>query len=376
MALEIRELHFRNFRNYKNLKLDDLGDLVILVGPNGSGKTNILEGVDLLTSASSFRHPMIEQMICDGADCAALKLRGEGEGRVLESELELQKGKKKYSLNGKQKSTADMKGMLPSVTFVPDDLNLAKKSSSIKRETIDDLGCQLTRNYYVVRRDYVKALRYKNKLLKEEAAGLLLDSIDETLTTCATQLCYYRYELFRRMIPLVADNYRKISSSQEEFNATYTPSWVYLGHDDKEGEISFKNKEGVSREFIRMALEQSLVRWRTEEIKRVKALVGPHNDKIGFFLNDRAAADFASQGQQRSIVLAWKMAEVDVIRQSLGTYPVLLLDDVMSELDADRRSLLIELVKQDVQTFITATDLSYFPADIVDKARVIRLPIT
>ena len=376
MALEIRELRFRNFRNYVNLELDGLGELVILVGPNGSGKTNILEGIDLLTSASSFRHPMIEQMIFDGADCAVLRLRGEGDGRVLESELELQKGKKKYSLNGKQKSTADMKGVLPSVTFVPDDLNLAKKSSSIKREMIDDLGCQLTRNYYVVRRDYMKALRYKNKLLKEEAHEMLLDSIDETLVTCATQLCYYRYELFRRMVPLVADNYGRISSSQEEFSATYIPSWIYLGHEDKEAEVPFKKREGISRESIRMALEQSLVHWHTEEIKRARALVGPHNDKIGFFLNGRAAADFASQGQQRSIVLAWKMAEVDVIRQSLGTYPVLLLDDVMSELDTERRALLIELVRQEVQTFITATDLSYFPADIVDKAKVIRLPIT
>ena len=374
MALEIKGLRFRNFRNYEKLELDDLGNLVILVGPNGSGKTNILEGIDLLTSASSFRHPMIEQMIHEESDGASLWLRGEGEGRVLESELELQKGKKRYLLNGKQKGTADVRGILPSVTFVPDDLDLAKKSSSIKRDALDDLGCQLTRNYYVVKRDYMKALRYKNKLLKEESPEILLDSIDDTLVTCATQLCYYRYELFRRMIPLVAKKYKMIASSQEEFSAAYTHSWLHL---EKEEGLSFKDEgEAISREMIHMALEQALVRWRGEEIRRARALVGPHNDKIGFFLDGRNAADFASQGQQRSIVLAWKMGEVDVICQSLGTYPVLLLDDVMSELDSDRRALLIELVKQDVQTFMTATDLSYFPADIVDKAKVIELPIS
>lgn len=373
MALEIKELHFRNFRNYEKLDLDDLGNLVILVGPNGSGKTNILEGIDLLTSASSFRHPMIEQMIREGRDDALLRLRGEGEGRVLESELELQKGKKKYLLNGKQKGTADVRGILPSVTFVPDDLDLAKKSSSIKRDALDDLGCQLTRNYHTVRRDYMKALRYKNKLLKEEAPEILLDSIDDTLITCATQLCYYRYELFRRMVPLVAENYKMIASSQEVFSASYIYSWTHIGQN--EGPSLQDGSEGISREAIRMALEQVLINIRAEEIKRARALVGPHNDKMNFFLDGRNAADFASQGQQRSIVLAWKMGEVDVIRQSLGTYPVLLLDDVMSELDSDRRALLIELVRQDVQTFMTATDLSYFPKDIVEKAKVITLPM-
>ena len=373
MSLEIHDLEFCNFRNYESLKLKGLGNLTILIGPNGSGKTNILEGIDLLTSASSFRHPLIEQMVRDGAEQAVLKARSEGDGRVLDIELHLEKGKKKYTLNGKAKATADMKGILPSVTFVPDDLDLAKKSAGIKRDALDDLGCQLSRNYYMVRRDYLKTLRYKNRLIKEEATSLLLDSIDETLATCAAQLFFYRYELFNRMIPIVAGNYGKIAPTSETFSAIYTPSWVHLKN---EKGLSPESEESIySRDEIKRIFEDALQRWRGEEIKRARALVGPHNDKIDFYLDDRPVADFASQGQQRSIVLAWKMGEVDIIKHSLGTYPVLLLDDVMSELDTERRSLLVELVRQDVQTFITATDLSCFPADIVEKAHVIELPL-
>ena len=372
MSLEIKELSFRDFRNYERLELGNLGNLTIFVGPNGSGKTNILEGIDLLTAASSFRHSLIEQMVRDGAGHALLEARSEGDGRVLDSALHLEKGKKNYTINGKARSTADVRGLLPAVTFVPDDLELAKKSSGVKRDALDDLGCQLTRNYYVVRRDYLKALRYKNRLLKEEAPPLLLDSIDETHVTFATQLLYYRYELFCRMVPIVAENYSRIAPTQEEFSAVYTPSWIRAGSEDRNG-LSAKEAD-YSRMAVKGALESALDEFRSQEVRRARAIIGPHADKIEFFLAGRPVADYASQGQQRSIVLAWKMGEVDIVRRSLGAYPVLLLDDVMSELDTERRALLVELVRQDVQTFITATDLSYFPSDIVEKAHVIELP--
>ena len=369
MSLQLEELHFSSFRNYECLDIEGLGSLTILIGPNGSGKTNILEGISLLTSGVSFRHPMVQQMIREGSDEGFLKARSQGDGRVLDIEVDLEAGKKRFLLNGKAKNAADMKGVLPSVSFVPDDLDIAKRSSSVRRDAIDDLGCQLSRNYYIVRRDYMKALRYKNRLLKEEAPSLMIESIDDTLITCATQLFYYRYELFSRMQPVLREIYERITPGGEEFSSCYVPSWVHLEGDD--GRCAGEDCNEMTRDEVKSLIESALQRWKNEEGSRKRALVGPHNDKIRFFLDGRGAADFASQGQQRSIVLAWKLAEVEMVRRSLGVYPVLLLDDVMSELDSTRRSMLIDLVHQDIQTFITATDLSYFPDDVVEKARII-----
>ena len=373
MSLELNDLLFSNFRNYESLKLDGLGSLTIFIGPNGSGKTNILEGINLITAAESFRHPMIRQLIKEGSEHSSIYARSTGDGRVLDAELHMEEGKRRFLINGKAKTTADVKGVFPSVSFVPDDLELAKKSSSVKRDALDDLGCQLSKNYYMVRRDYQKTLRYKNRLLKEEAAPLLVDSIDETLVTCAAQLCFYRYELFKRMVSAVSNTYMSISPSEEEFSSRYIPSWAHLGM--RESLIDGNAMDGLSRDDIREKISCCLDSMKAEERLRARALVGPHADKIEFFLSGREVSDFASQGQQRSIVLAWKLGEVEIVRQSLGTYPVLLLDDVMSELDSMRRGLLIDMVRRDVQTFITATDLSYFPDDIIEKARVIELPL-
>lgn len=366
MSLQLEELHFSHFRNYESLDIEAPGKLTILIGPNGSGKTNILEGISLLTSGESFRHPMVQQMIEEGSDQGMLKSKSQGDGRVLDIEIHLEKGKKRFLLNGKPKNAADMKGVFPSVSFIPDDLDIAKRSSSVRRDAIDDLGCQLSRNYYIVRRDYMKTVRYKNRLFKDEASPLLIESIDETLSTCATQLFYYRYELFSRMRPVLRDIYANITPGGEEFSCRYIPSWVHLDGRDAES-----SPEEMTRDEVKVQVENALSRWKREEFARGRALVGPHNDKIEFMLDGKQAVDYASQGQQRSIVLAWKLAEVEMIRRSLGVYPVLLLDDVMSELDSSRRAMLIDLVHQDIQTFITATDLSYFPADVVDKAHII-----
>ena len=367
--MKIRSLTFNDFRNYNQLALDDLGQLTIFIGHNAVGKTNILEGVQLLTSASSFRHPQISQLIKEGKRASRIVMQAGDGNRDIEVALLLEPGKKRYTVNGKQKGAADVRGIMPSVIFTPDDLELAKKSSSVKRAALDDLGVQLTRNYYVVRRDYEKTVRYKNRLLKEEASTALVESINETLLTCGVQLYCYRRALFARMVPHVSRAYGELSGGSEEFTATYRASW------DRENDVLAEKgiSESASRDEVRSIMSENLRSFFDEERRRHRCVIGPHNDEVVFALAGRDAASFASQGQQRSIVLSWKLAEVKMVREVLGISPVLLLDDVLSELDEFRRETLVQFVTDEIQTFVTATDLSGFHEELLSRAQVINM---
>ena len=370
--MRISSLELVNFRNYDSYLLEDIGPLTIFIGPNGIGKTNVLEAIDLMTSVKSFRHPKISELIEQGAASSKVKTFFEDANRMLEVDLFLEEGKRRYLVNGKARSAADMRGILPSVSFTPDDLDIAKKSSGVKRSALDELGSQLSKTYYVVLRDYEKTLRYKNRLLKEEAPASYVEALNETFVTCAAQLHSFRREIHRRMVPLVKEKYALISNSSESFTSTYVPSWDYV--QNPQGQIPADASDVVeTKEQITQHLVLGTSAFAEEEKARKRSLVGPHNDKIGFFLSGKDASMYASQGQQRSIVLAWKLSEVELIKASTGIHPVLLLDDVMSELDESRRDMLVENVSGEVQTFMTSTDLSPFNAELTEKARVVKL---
>ena len=374
--MRITSLELRDFRNHEHLELGEISALTVLVGANGAGKTNVLEAIHLLTAANSFRHAQISQVIRQGERAAYAQMDMTDGNRQLSTSLLLEGGKRRYKVNGKAKAAADVRGLLPGVAFVPDDLNLAKRSSSVRRAALDDLGSQISKSYYTVARDYEKALRYKNRLLRDEEAQMLVDAIDDTLLTCASQLFCFRHSLFEKMNALTREKYGELTGSLEGFEARYLPSWEYLagnglewGNGGEGGCATASYERSEVRELTQRALEEHA----GEERARHKSLVGPHNDKIGFFLDGRDVSSFASQGQQRSIVLAWKLAEVEMVRRTVGTDPVLLLDDVMSELDAGRRELLVSTVGDELQTFMTATDLTPFNKSLLLRANVVNL---
>lgn len=372
-SLRITQLQLRDFRSYGSFQLSDLDGLTILVGPNGIGKTNVLEAIALLTSTKSFRQAQIAQLIRQGAAGGSVRATLTDGNRCIESELLMEPGKRRHRLNGKAKQASEVRGMLPAVSFTPDDLQLAKRSSSVRRQALDDLGMQLTANYYVVRRDYEKVVRYKNRLLKDEAPQALIDSINEMVVTCGSQLFCYRVALVQRLAPLMASSYGVIArnggSQPEALTLGYFASW------DQDEAQDLAQGPAPSRNEVRDRLEQALQEMAGQERARGRSLAGPHGDAVTLQLDGRDAALFASQGQQRSIVLAWKLAEVECVRESLGTSPVLLLDDVMSELDGSRRDTLVRFVTDDMQTFITATDLAGFNEDLLSRARVVELPL-
>ena len=368
MGLSVKGIEYVDFRNYERFILNDLGNLTILTGRNAVGKTNVLEGLQLLTSARSFKNPQISQLIREGSDHARLSMTCADETRLVETALYLEKGKKRFTVNGKAKAASEVRGLVPSVLFTPDDLQLAKKASSVKRESIDHTGSQLSKSYYTALQDYEKVIRYKGRLLRDEAPDDLIASINEMLVTCGSQLFCYRKALFDRFVPLMYENYERISDRGEAFEASYTPSWV----DSTDGA---SEEQDIARDQVKELLAAALEEQLLEERARHRCLVGPHQDKIAFFIAGKDVSDFASQGQQRSVVLAFKLAEVALVEQTLGQPPVLLLDDVMSELDEKRRDMLVSFVRSDIQTFITATDLSSFNDELIDRSHVVELPL-
>lgn len=368
MGLSITHIAFTDFRNYERFELDGIGSLTLFVGPNAVGKTNIVEGVQLLTAQTSFRHPTGLQLVREGARVANLRMRAEGENRRLDFLSSITEGKRTFSLNGKTKRAADLKGLLPCVAFTPDDLMLAKGSMTVRRNAVDAAGSQLSRNHYLIRRDFDKVLRQKNALLKEEADQLLLESVNDLMVTCGAQLVCYRAALFAKLSQYMSSYYGEIAGRGERLSARYAPSWFEDGAYLDAGET-------ISRDDARCALSAALSDKLCQERSRHRSLVGPHADRIEFLIDGRSAEVFGSQGQQRSLVLSFKLAEVSLLRDMLGQNPVLLLDDVMSELDEGRRRALVQFVSGGIQTFITTANLAYFDDDLLAGARIVHLPM-
>ena len=369
--LRLQEISLKNFRNYELFHVGQLSSLTIFVGPNAVGKTNIVEGIQLITALHSFRSSRVGECIRWGCDVGSVRGKIVSDVRDLDIDVTLKGNQRVYSLNGKRKTVSDLQGLLPAVVFSPEDLALVKGSQTHKRSVVDMLGCQLSGNHRIIKRDYEKLIRHKNALLKQHADELLLESVDDMLIQTGIPLYRYRVALFNNMLARIQAAYSDITNGNETIALSYIPSWE--SEETKQYATEHPYIPSMDTDEVESLYRAALCARKEEERVRQRCVVGPHADKMEFFINGRNAALYASQGQQRSIVLAWKVAEVGIIRELLGVKPVLLLDDVMSELDHARRTALVALLFDDIQTFITTTDVTFFDQDIQQRADIVRL---
>lgn len=365
MSLQVRKLRFHGFRNYHELILDDIGKLTVLVGPNAVGKTNIIEGIQLLTALESFRNPTTEQLITWNERQGLIQAELADDSRCLDMRLVLDAHGRYYQLNGKRRSRQDLQGQLPAVLFSPDDLQLVKGGPDIRRAALDSLGMQVSRNYRQVKTDYEKLLRQKNRLLKEETTPGYLASINEVLARIGSQLLVYRLRLVEGLKGYISSRHEETTGNDDEVRFEYHST------------IPIDAFESIpQRDKVEELFHNQLELRGTDEMLRKTSLVGPHRDKPSFTLNGRDAGDFASQGQQRSIVIAYKLAELQLLEEMTRQKPILLLDDVMSELDEIRRETLTRYVHTAAQTFITTTHLQYFTPQLIASSDIVHLPLT
>ena len=359
MGITATQLTVRRYRSFESYRLELDPRVTVLVGHNAAGKTNLVEALQLLTAAQSFRRPSAADLMKDGCGPMSIELALEGEGRRLDMACEVVEGKRSFKRNGKKTRAAGIRGELPSVLFCPDHLDMVKRSASVRRAALDDFGVQLNANYAKLVQAYERTVEQRNNLLKDPYADRTMLAVwDDALVANGAALMDRRLALLDRV--------------RERFVAVYGAiapgECADISYEATIGPVS-----GAARADIATRFAAALERVREDERRRGITLVGPHRDEILFTIDGRSARDFGSQGQQRSLVLAWKIAEVQVTHDILGRYPLLLLDDVMSELDERRREAVVKFVADDVQTVITTTNLGYFSNEILDRARVVHV---
>ena len=337
--MHLVHLRLRDFRNYARLDVDFAPGFHVLLGNNGQGKTNILEAIYLLATLRSFRGVGSAQMVRHGQTGyfvgANIVAQGEREVKLYWSARE-----RRLSLDGQAvKKLTDYWGTLRAVVFCTEDLQLVKGVSRARRRFMDLLLAQAHPTYLPLLQRYAQALRSRNALLKRSIVdALALDSFTTEVVTAGQEIMRMRHELAPRLAPLVRAAYARIAKGAETLRLEYRPS--------------------VKTDFA-VQLRQS---WQRERSYGA-TLVGPHRDELDLLLNDRSAAQYASEGQKRTLAIALKIAQADYLLDVHGSAPLLLIDDVMGELDLSRRSALLPLLerahKASGQIFMTATEQNW-----------------
>lgn len=359
MGLLVKELTLRDFRSFEEKVVGLAPATTILCGHNASGKTNTVEALQMLTAGYSFRRPTPAQLVREGTQTGRIEARLEGDGRVIDMRCDVAAGRRQFFRNGKRVQASDVSGTLMSVLFTPDDLQLVKRSASFRREELDDFGRQANRGFASVLSNYTRSIEQRNRLLKEERPDLaLLDAWDASVALGGATLLHSRLRLFERLREKVCEVYGEIGAG-ETLECRYEST---LGPDVL----------GLSRDELRDLFAERLTAARPDDLRRQQTTVGPHRDDAVFLIDGRDARAFGSQGQQRSVVLALKMAEVLLSAEIVGDEPLLLLDDVMSELDERRRAAVTRFASRGVQTVITTTNLGYFDQALLTDAKVVR----
>lgn len=360
MGLVVTELDLFDFRSFERAQMGLSSGTTVLVGPNAAGKTNAVEALQMLTAGYSFRRPTPSQLIREGAPSARIDARLEGSGRVVDMRCDVLPNRRQYSRNGKRCHASDVPRTLMSVLFSPDDLSLVKRGASGRRDELDDFGRQANAGYSRVLTAYLRSVEQRNRLLKEDCPDRsLLDAWDVSVALGGATLLAARLRLFGRLAARAEEVYGEISNG-ERLECRYACT---LG----------EGVEGLSRDELRDVFATRLAESRPEDLRRGQTTVGPHRDDVGFLIEGRDARSFGSQGQQRSVVLALKMAEVVLAEEIVGERPLLLLDDVMSELDEARRTSVVTFAQRGIQTVITTTNLGYFTPELIESSRVVSL---
>lgn len=346
--MRLEKLVLYNFRNYVYLNEKFDSDLNILIGENAQGKTNLIESIYLLGLGRSYRTNKDSDMIKWGIETAKVSGRVIKDDRPVTIDIILDIGKKKeININGvSNKKIQELIGNINMVIFSPEDLDLVKGAPSKRREFLDREISQINKGYNQFINLYNRVLFQRNSHLKEIAkkSSLIksLDIWDEQLVDLGARVIKKRLEIIKKLGILSRLIHRKITCGSENLELKYIST------------LDIDNT--FSYEEIKEVYRNKLKKIRNEEIIKGMTLIGPHRDDLGFYVNNIDIRRFGSQGQQRTTALALKLAELELVKSEVGDYPILILDDVFSELDDNRRGFLLDVIDK-VQTFMTMTNI-------------------
>lgn len=339
--MRIIRAKLKSFRNYASCGFEPCAGVNVLLGDNGQGKTNLLEALYLCCAGRSHRTRQDRELIQWDAEFASVQLQAERRDGSHEVEVILPvSGKRRIKIAGRDAArSGELMGHVTGVLFSPEDLRTVKDGPSERRRMVDMTLAQLRPAYYYALQRYNRALKQRNELLRAAAAnpGMIstLDMWDEQLAAAGSELMRHRRAYIERLAVAAEETYREIAGGREQLQLRYQPS-VTMGDDVQSNlDALFAAREG--------------------DVRRMITSVGAHRDELMLAIGGRELRSFGSQGQQRTAALSLRLSELAVMREELGEWPVLMLDDVMSELDPSRRRQLIGRL-EGIQTIVTCTD--------------------
>jgi len=363
MKLEVLELC--NYRNCENIKLNFDKNKTLIIGKNAQGKTNILESIYFLSTLKSPRTSNNIDLIKFGTEQFLIN------AEILKNSTNIslfykygQNKKRELKLNGVKSTIKDFKSTLKCVLFSSSDLLLLRGSPQDRRDWLDRAITQIYPAYDDRLGKYEKIRIQKNNYLKECAKtgncdNALLDVLNEQLSVTGSNIIFIRKKYLKEIEKIAKTKHRTISEN-EDLSVSYNCSFL---DDDSIEDIN----------DIQIVFKSALEERKTEEIRRCQACVGPHRDDIDFKINGLDGTKFASQGQQRTVVLALKLSELDIITEKMGDEPILLLDDVLAELDDIRQNYLLKSISDNTQTIITSVDTILFEDEFLKDVQIYKI---
>ncbi len=358
--MRLRDLSLTNYRNCKDLTLNLGSSKVLIIGKNAQGKTNILESIYFLSTLKSPRTSNNVELINFEAERAEINCNLVKNNTDVELDYSYTNEKKRELAINKVKTTPkNFKSVLKTVLFSTADLLLLRGNPSDRRDWLDRAISQIYPAYDERLSKYDKIRIQKNNLLKEylktgNLNNTLLDVYNEQLVITGSNIIFLRKK-FLKEIEHIAHEKHRIISETEDLNIEY--------------DCSFLNVQ-TQLEEIAAAFKAVLEERKGEELRRGQACVGPHRDDIIFYINSNEAVKYASQGQQRTIVLSLKLSELEIITAKTGDEPVLLLDDVLAELDDIRQNYLLKSINSNTQTIITSVDTILFEDEFLKDVKI------
>ncbi|HHY05086.1 MAG TPA: DNA replication/repair protein RecF [Thermoanaerobacterales bacterium] len=353
--MDLSYLRLYDFRNFMELDVSFSKGINIFYGDNAQGKTNLLEAIFFICSLKTHRASRENELIYYEKPLAYVKGVFNTRTGIVEREVTAhQKHKKTVKEGGKNKTKwSELSPDIGAIFFSPDDLEIIKGQPSVRRKFIDDILYHIRPGYYRYLQGYYRVLSHRNALLKNIKKNIslpkMLDPWDIQLAEFGSQLVKERLKLLDVFSFLTTEFFIKFNKNKAILEIKYISS------------VNIDDVNSLKQEFLKLLKAQ-----RNTDIKRTYTTIGPHRDDIQFLINGRDARTFGSQGQQRLLSLCLKFAHRELFFKEKGEYPILLLDDVMSELDSSRRKLILE--SEQNQVFITTTDLSLVPDDILEKS--------
>ena len=369
--MKIKSLKLLYFRNYLSTNIDAHPSLNVLVGNNANGKTNIIESIFCLALGKSYRTKSDSECIMFGETATAMSCIVNKNDKDLDIMLGINnKGKSAKIAGIKKTKLTDFVGELNVVLFSPEDLQIVKGSPALRREFMNREFYQFSRIYHKYYLMYQHLLKQRNSYLKDmrknpkdEMSLAYLETLTSQLAKVALYIIKERVSFVQDISKLTYKNMLNISNGQETLKIKYKSSVLDALNITEINDESF-TEENLTKVMMKRSFD---------DIMRGSTKIGPQHDDLEFYINDLDAKMYASQGQQRSIVLSLKLAEINYLKEKTGTYPVLLLDDVLSELDKNRQLKLLDAINENVQTFITTPSISDIKEDLLKKAKVFKI---